>query len=42
MLPSDWPKIAQEPTHNLTNLNTPNSLAYVIYTSGSTGKSKGV
>ncbi|KAA3658966.1 MAG: amino acid adenylation domain-containing protein, partial [Chloroflexi bacterium] len=41
-LPSDWPKIAQEPTHNLTNLNTPNSLAYVIYTSGSTGKSKGV
>ncbi len=42
ILPSDWNKIAQSPSHNPSNKNTPNSLAYMIYTSGSTGKSKGV
>ncbi|WP_066383175.1 non-ribosomal peptide synthetase [Anabaena sp. CA = ATCC 33047] len=40
-LDSDWDKIADQNSENLTcNLNSHN-LAYVIYTSGSTGKPKG-
>ncbi|HYW19654.1 MAG TPA: amino acid adenylation domain-containing protein [Nodularia sp. (in: cyanobacteria)] len=40
-LDSDWEKIADQSSKNLTcNLN-PHNLAYVIYTSGSTGQPKG-
>jgi amino acid adenylation domain-containing protein len=41
-LDSDWPQIANQPTHNPMSAVRPSNRAYVIYTSGSTGKPKGV
>jgi len=38
---SEWKKIAQYTSENLTNEVTPENLAYIIYTSGSTGTPKG-
>jgi amino acid adenylation domain-containing protein/FkbH-like protein/non-ribosomal peptide synthase protein (TIGR01720 family) len=38
---SDWPRIAQGPTHNPPPGVRPSNLAYTIYTSGSTGRPKG-
>lgn len=41
-LDSDWDKIEQESSHNLTPEITQENTAYIIYTSGSTGKPKGI
>lgn len=40
-LDTEWEKIAEYSTDNLTTKITPDNLAYIIYTSGSTGKPKG-
>ena len=39
---TDWNRVVQESSDNLTSGVTSDNLAYVIYTSGSTGKPKGV
>ncbi|MEM7114297.1 MAG: amino acid adenylation domain-containing protein [Chloroflexota bacterium] len=39
---SDWPTIAQQPSHNLDLDIAPTDLMYILFTSGSTGKPKGV
>ncbi len=41
-LDADWPRIAEEETHNPDVEVLPENLAYIIYTSGSTGQPKGV
>ncbi|MFH6945822.1 non-ribosomal peptide synthase/polyketide synthase [Flavobacterium sp. FlaQc-49] len=42
LLDTDWEKISNYSTENLSVVVAPNHLAYVIYTSGSTGRPKGV
>jgi amino acid adenylation domain-containing protein len=41
-LDTDWSKICQQSTENLSSSVTAENLAYAIYTSGSTGEPKGV
>jgi non-ribosomal peptide synthetase component F len=41
-LDTDWQKIAQQNTTNLSTNVTAENLVYIIYTSGSTGTPKGV
>jgi amino acid adenylation domain-containing protein len=42
LLDTDWPRIAEHSSDNLSTQPSPADLAYVIYTSGSTGQPKGV
>ena len=41
-LDSDWHKMAEEKTSNLSHTASPEDLVYVMFTSGSTGRPKGV